>query len=181
MDLLKAKPLSPESSCLTTQETAHFFKLPRELRQSILLHTYDEDTPLNTNHFIDHFLERKDFIENYTKLLRNHPDLIEDVDYAKEKWQTSYRKKSAELKKESWLAWDKLVQPAATTRRTRRWWPYYAENIEAFGLRLRIIEWEADHPVMKQVHWLKTTCRTKYLYRILAPSHPANYDSCTSD
>lgn len=169
----KAKPASP-----TTKEPAHFLKLPRELRQSILLFTYNEDTPLNTNRFIDHFLEREDFIKSHTKLLQSiHPALSGDVDYAKAKSQRSYNNKTDELKKEYQHARD---TSRSTGHRGRvSWWLYYSENIEAFALRLQIIKWEAKHPIMKRFHWLETTRGTKSLHRILAPSHPASYNILT--
>ncbi|KAE9983234.1 hypothetical protein EG328_010175 [Venturia inaequalis] len=166
----KAKPASP-----TTKEPAHFLKLPRELRQSILIFTYNEDTPLNTNRFIDHFLERKDFIKSHTKLLQSiHPALSGDVNYAKAKSQRSYNNKADELNKEYQLTWDN--SKSDDFRERASWWLFYSENINAFATRLQTTKWEAKHPIMKRFHWLETTRGTKSLHRILTPSHPARYN-----
>ncbi|QDS75725.1 hypothetical protein FKW77_008174 [Venturia effusa] len=170
MELPEAKPTLSHPDAPTTNENAHFLTLPRELRQSILLHTYDEDTPLHTNHFIDHFLKRKDSIAHHVKLLRLiHSSLCEDVDYAKKNWQRSYHNKTDDLKKEArryWKEEGEMVGPYFLP-----FGALYLPNssmdpkILKFASRLRTMNWNAKHPILKHFKELK---------RILAPDHPVN-------
>lgn len=176
MGLSKFKPTSPKREPPSAKKPAHFLNLPRKLRQSIILYTYDEDTPLHKNPFIDNFLERKKFLENHIKLRQLiHPSLSEDLHYAKKRWQTSYHNKADELKKEARRGWD--TRHSAPFGVTLLWdLPYYYNNIEAFGFRIRTMKWEVEHPAMKQVRCMKRTRVSRLVYRIFTPKHPADLD-----
>lgn len=140
MKLPKSNSASPKKDFPATREPAYLLACPPELRQSIFLYTYDENTPLHTNLFIDLFLERQDFIETHAKLLQStHPSLSKDAEYVKEKWRKSYREKTDELKKILQSAWDNRNEPNPVEVKIKTPWggANLLEDIDAFGLGLR--------------------------------------------
>lgn len=131
--------------------------LPRELRQQILLGTYDLDNyelfePLHRNRFHDFMALRAQHLGAWTLNLRKvHPDIDLDMDFVTKTWEAQLHKIQDELTTEFNWVWDHVLfeSYAEMTPRQIIWCQEYRRMFMELGCMSEKLWWESYHPVKK--------------------------------
>lgn len=130
-----------------------FMMLPIEIRQKILLQTYNCDY-IGHNSFIDFMLLRKQHIHNWSINLRKvHPDIDAEMGFVEQTWEN----RLTEIQDELWLefnyVWNHLLfkENEDLTPQQIQWVMSYRRTFVELGARADRLLWEADHHVLKHV------------------------------
>lgn len=136
-----------------------FMMLPRELRQQILLGTYDLDNyrdlePLHPNPFHDFMYLRAQHIGAWALNLRKvHPEIDLDMDFVNKTWQDQLHQLQARMTDEFNYVWDNLLfeDYDQLTPQQIVWVQRYRHFFVEMGVMADKVWWEATHPILKHV------------------------------
>ncbi|QDS75573.1 hypothetical protein FKW77_005978 [Venturia effusa] len=143
----------------TIKRSPSLMTLPRELRQQILLDTYDLNNhrnlkPLHYNRFHDFMCLRAQHVEAWSLNLRKvHPEMDRDMDFVTKTWAAQLHKIQGQLTYEFNYVWKNVLfeNHAGMTPRQIAWRQQYREMFAEMGFLAHKVYWEANHPVLKYV------------------------------